>query len=97
GIPLMNTSEFLEMDPYEEVVQQGQAHPLSPAYVQDPMKLDDHMSVHVLEQEHQNCEAEEGSDNGCLDCGSDSEAEDDLDNSMVVDEGEQDFTNPTDR
>ncbi|GJR24782.1 hypothetical protein Tco_0973309 [Tanacetum coccineum] len=36
-------------------------------------------------------------DNGCLDCGSDSEAEDGSDNSMVVDEGEQDFTNPTDR
>nr|GEZ28766.1 hypothetical protein [Tanacetum cinerariifolium] len=33
----------------------------------------------------------------CLDCGSDSEAEDGLDNSMVVDEGEQDFTNPTNR
>ncbi|GJW93396.1 hypothetical protein Tco_0173068 [Tanacetum coccineum] len=33
---------------------------------------------------------------GRLNCGSDSEAEDGLDNSMVVDEGEQDFTNPTD-
>nr|GFA78535.1 pre-rRNA-processing protein TSR1 homolog [Tanacetum cinerariifolium] len=39
----------------------------------------------------------------CLDCGSDSEAkngsdnaEDDLDNGMVVDEGEQDFTNLAD-
>ncbi|GJX12124.1 hypothetical protein Tco_0201983 [Tanacetum coccineum] len=32
-----------------------------------------------------------------LDCGSDSEAEDSLDNGMVVDEGEQDFTNLADR
>ncbi|GKA71577.1 hypothetical protein Tco_0777716 [Tanacetum coccineum] len=31
------------MDPYEEVAQQGQAHPLSPAYVPDPMELDEHV------------------------------------------------------
>ncbi|GJR63412.1 putative reverse transcriptase domain-containing protein [Tanacetum coccineum] len=42
GIPLVNVSELLEMDPYEEVAQQGQAPPLSPAYVPDPMKLDEH-------------------------------------------------------
>ncbi|GJV46256.1 hypothetical protein Tco_1430792 [Tanacetum coccineum] len=42
GIPLVNIGELLEMDPYEEVVQQGQAHPLSPAYVPDPIKLDEH-------------------------------------------------------
>nr|GEV26582.1 putative reverse transcriptase domain-containing protein [Tanacetum cinerariifolium] len=42
GIPLMNASEFSEMNPYEEVAQQGQAHPLSPAYVPDPMELDEH-------------------------------------------------------
>ncbi|GJX85297.1 hypothetical protein Tco_0336071 [Tanacetum coccineum] len=33
GIPLVNAGELPEMDPYEEVAQQGQAHPLSPAYV----------------------------------------------------------------
>ncbi|GKE19184.1 hypothetical protein Tco_1426761, partial [Tanacetum coccineum] len=37
--------ELLEMDPYEEVAQQGQAHPLSPAYVPDPMELDEHVPV----------------------------------------------------
>nr|GFB88633.1 hypothetical protein [Tanacetum cinerariifolium] len=37
GIPLMNADELREMDPYEEVAQQEQAHPLSPAYVPDPM------------------------------------------------------------
>ncbi|GJZ68108.1 hypothetical protein Tco_0631348 [Tanacetum coccineum] len=42
GIPLVNAGEILDMDPYEEVAQQGQAHPLSPAYVPDPMKLDEH-------------------------------------------------------
>nr|GEU94249.1 ATP-dependent DNA helicase PIF1-like [Tanacetum cinerariifolium] len=42
-------------------------------------------------------EVEDGSYNGCLDCGSDSEAEDGLEKSMIVNEGEQDFTNPTDR
>ncbi|GJT07298.1 putative reverse transcriptase domain-containing protein [Tanacetum coccineum] len=43
---------FSQIDPYEEVAQQGQAHPLSPAYVPDPMKLDEHVPVYVLEPEH---------------------------------------------
>ncbi|GJZ57076.1 hypothetical protein Tco_0612570, partial [Tanacetum coccineum] len=38
GIPLVNADELPKMDPYEEVSQQGQAPPLSPAY--DPMELD---------------------------------------------------------
>ncbi|GJT46773.1 hypothetical protein Tco_0955488 [Tanacetum coccineum] len=42
GIPLVNAGEILELDPYEEVAQQGQAHPLSPAYVPDPIELDEH-------------------------------------------------------
>nr|GEY06746.1 putative reverse transcriptase domain-containing protein [Tanacetum cinerariifolium] len=40
------------MDLYKEVAQQGQIHPLSPAYVPDPMELDEHVPVHVLEPEH---------------------------------------------
>nr|GEV02297.1 hypothetical protein [Tanacetum cinerariifolium] len=52
GILLMNASEFPEIDPYEEVAQQGQIHPLSPAYIPDPMELDEHLTVHVLEPEH---------------------------------------------
>ncbi|GKC54169.1 hypothetical protein Tco_1076914, partial [Tanacetum coccineum] len=40
------------MDPYEEVAQQGQAPPLSPAYVLDPMELDEHVPVYVPEPEH---------------------------------------------
>nr|GEV64325.1 putative reverse transcriptase domain-containing protein [Tanacetum cinerariifolium] len=52
GIPLMNAGEFLKMDPYEEVTQQGQVHPLSPAYISDPMKVDEHVPVYVLEPEH---------------------------------------------
>nr|GFA68117.1 hypothetical protein [Tanacetum cinerariifolium] len=36
GVPLMNAGEVPKMDPYEEVAQQGQAHPLSPAYIPDP-------------------------------------------------------------
>ncbi|GKA09053.1 hypothetical protein Tco_0688384 [Tanacetum coccineum] len=52
GIPLVNVGELLEMDPYEEVVQQGQAHPLSPAYVPDPMELDEHVLVYVPKPEH---------------------------------------------
>nr|GEX96018.1 hypothetical protein [Tanacetum cinerariifolium] len=47
----MNAGELPEMDPYEEVAQQGQAHPLSPAYVPDPMELDEHVPVYVLEPE----------------------------------------------
>nr|GEU30889.1 putative reverse transcriptase domain-containing protein [Tanacetum cinerariifolium] len=48
----MNVGEFLEMDSYEEVAQQGQAHPLSPAYVSDPIELDKHVPIYVLEPEH---------------------------------------------
>ncbi|GJU72275.1 reverse transcriptase domain-containing protein [Tanacetum coccineum] len=37
GIPLMDVGELLEMNPYEEVAQQGQAAPPSPVYVLEPM------------------------------------------------------------
>ncbi|GKA76149.1 hypothetical protein Tco_0782527 [Tanacetum coccineum] len=40
------------MDPYEEVAQQRHVTPLSPTYVPDPMKLDEHVPVYVLELEH---------------------------------------------
>ncbi|GJV06303.1 hypothetical protein Tco_1343959 [Tanacetum coccineum] len=43
GIPLVNAGELPEIDPYEEVAQQGQAPPLSPAYVPDPIELDEHV------------------------------------------------------
>ncbi|GJY88617.1 hypothetical protein Tco_0503245 [Tanacetum coccineum] len=49
GIPLVNSGELPKMDPYEEVAQQGQAPPLLLAYVHDPMKLDEHVPVYVLE------------------------------------------------
>nr|GEW33669.1 reverse transcriptase domain-containing protein [Tanacetum cinerariifolium] len=39
----MNAGKISEMDPYKEVSQQGQAHPLSAAYVPDPMELDAHV------------------------------------------------------
>nr|GEW45524.1 hypothetical protein [Tanacetum cinerariifolium] len=52
GIPLMNAGEFLEIDPYGEVTQQGQVYPLSLAYVPDSMELDEHVPVYVLEPEH---------------------------------------------
>nr|GEV55409.1 hypothetical protein [Tanacetum cinerariifolium] len=48
----MNVGEFPEMDQYEEVAQQGQAHPLSPTYVPDLMELDEHVLVYVLEPKH---------------------------------------------
>ncbi|GKC80533.1 hypothetical protein Tco_1131307, partial [Tanacetum coccineum] len=40
------------MDPYEEVAQQGQAHPLLPTYVPDPMELDEHVPIYVPEPGH---------------------------------------------
>nr|GFB13858.1 hypothetical protein [Tanacetum cinerariifolium] len=52
GIPLMNAGELSEMDPYEEVAQQGQVHPLSPAYIPDPMELDEHAPVYVPKPQH---------------------------------------------
>nr|GEW01073.1 hypothetical protein [Tanacetum cinerariifolium] len=51
GIPLMNANELSKMDPYEEVSQQRQVPPLSPAYVHDPMELNEHVPVYVLEPE----------------------------------------------
>ncbi|GKD99671.1 hypothetical protein Tco_1387655 [Tanacetum coccineum] len=52
GIPLPNADKLLEMDPYEEVAQQRQAPPVSPAYVLDPMELDEHVLVYVPKLEH---------------------------------------------
>ncbi|GJU62283.1 hypothetical protein Tco_1244118, partial [Tanacetum coccineum] len=52
GIPLVNAGELSKMDPYEEVTQQGQAPPLSPTYVPDPIELDEHVPVYVPEPEH---------------------------------------------
>ncbi|GJX21435.1 putative reverse transcriptase domain-containing protein [Tanacetum coccineum] len=49
GIPLVNAGELPELDPYEEVTQQGQALPLSPAYVPDLIKLDEQLPVYVPE------------------------------------------------
>ncbi|GKF42302.1 hypothetical protein Tco_0125644, partial [Tanacetum coccineum] len=45
GIPLVNAGELPEMDPYKEMAQQGQAHPLLPAYVPDPMELDEYVPL----------------------------------------------------
>ncbi|GKC81991.1 putative reverse transcriptase domain-containing protein [Tanacetum coccineum] len=52
SIPLVNACEIPELDPYKEVTQQGQAHPLSSTYVLDPMELDEHVPVYVPEPEH---------------------------------------------
>nr|GEW42245.1 hypothetical protein [Tanacetum cinerariifolium]GEW78275.1 hypothetical protein [Tanacetum cinerariifolium] len=52
GIPLMNAGELPEMDPYEEVAQQGHVPPLSPAYVPEPMELDEHVPVCNPKPEH---------------------------------------------
>nr|GEV41223.1 retrovirus-related Pol polyprotein from transposon TNT 1-94 [Tanacetum cinerariifolium] len=52
GIPIINAGEFLKMDPYKEVAQQGQVHPLLPAYIPDPMELDEHVPVYVPELQH---------------------------------------------
>ncbi|GKC55399.1 hypothetical protein Tco_1078144 [Tanacetum coccineum] len=52
GIPLMNVGELSKMDPYEEVAQQGQAPPLSHAYVPDPIELDEHVPLYVPDPEH---------------------------------------------
>ncbi|GKF51382.1 hypothetical protein Tco_0147849, partial [Tanacetum coccineum] len=53
GIPLVNAGEISEMDPYEEVAQQGQAPPLLLVYVPGPMELDEHVPVYIPELEHQ--------------------------------------------
>ncbi|GJY65246.1 hypothetical protein Tco_0467484 [Tanacetum coccineum] len=49
GIPLMDAGEVPVIDPYEEVAQQGQATPPSPAYVPDPIELEHHVPVYVPE------------------------------------------------
>ncbi|GKC11268.1 hypothetical protein Tco_1008050 [Tanacetum coccineum] len=40
------------MDPYEEVAQQGQAAPLSPVYMPDPMELEHHIPMYVPEPDY---------------------------------------------
>ncbi|GJS90461.1 hypothetical protein Tco_0773097 [Tanacetum coccineum] len=45
----MDAGEPPEMDPYEEVAQQGQAAPPSPAYVPDPIELEHHVPVYIPE------------------------------------------------
>nr|GFB01384.1 hypothetical protein [Tanacetum cinerariifolium] len=52
GILFMNADKFPKMDLYEEVAQQGQVHPLSPAYIPDPMELDEHAPVYAPEPQH---------------------------------------------
>nr|GEZ64114.1 reverse transcriptase domain-containing protein [Tanacetum cinerariifolium]GEZ66328.1 reverse transcriptase domain-containing protein [Tanacetum cinerariifolium] len=52
GIPLINADELLKIDPYKEVTQQGQVPPLSPAYMFDPMELDEHVPVYIPDPEH---------------------------------------------
>ncbi|GJR30164.1 hypothetical protein Tco_1106396 [Tanacetum coccineum] len=42
---MINAGDLPEMDPYDEVTQQGHAPPLSSAYVLDPMELDEHVPV----------------------------------------------------
>ncbi|GKA69198.1 hypothetical protein Tco_0775262, partial [Tanacetum coccineum] len=50
GIPFMDPGELPEMDPYEDAAQQGhEVPPPSPAYVFDPMELEDHVPVYVPE------------------------------------------------
>nr|GEU56503.1 hypothetical protein [Tanacetum cinerariifolium] len=45
----MDADELLEMDPYKEVTQQGQAPPLSPAYI--PIELDKHVPVYSMDED----------------------------------------------
>ncbi|GJS34528.1 hypothetical protein Tco_0532910, partial [Tanacetum coccineum] len=48
-ISLTDADEVHEMDPYEEVTQQGHVEPPSPAYVPDPIELEHHVPVYVPE------------------------------------------------
>ncbi|GJX62777.1 hypothetical protein Tco_0295677 [Tanacetum coccineum] len=59
GIPLVNAGEIPNVDPYEEVAQHGQAHPLSPAYVPDPMELDEHVPLYVPDHPEHHDSSEE--------------------------------------
>ncbi|GJW81250.1 hypothetical protein Tco_0145225 [Tanacetum coccineum] len=59
GIPLVNAGEISNVDPYEEVAQHGKAHPLSPAYVPDPIELDEHVPLYVPEHPEHHDSSEE--------------------------------------
>ncbi|GJW66243.1 hypothetical protein Tco_0120667 [Tanacetum coccineum] len=45
----MDADEVLAIEPYEEVAQQGQAAPPSPAYAPNPIEVEDYVPVYVLE------------------------------------------------
>ncbi|GKA28067.1 putative reverse transcriptase domain-containing protein, partial [Tanacetum coccineum] len=59
GIPLVNAGEIPNVDPYEEIAQHGQAHPLSPAFVLDPVELDVHVPLYVPEHPEHHDSSEE--------------------------------------
>ncbi|GJW46596.1 hypothetical protein Tco_0078242 [Tanacetum coccineum] len=100
GIPLVNAGELPEMDPYEEVSQQGQAYPLSPAYVPDPMELDEHVLVYVLEPEHPEYHVSTDDDiqdgDEPSDDNDDDDDTDDEDGEPIEDEEEEEHLAPAD-
>nr|GEW26091.1 hypothetical protein [Tanacetum cinerariifolium] len=61
----MNANELLKMDPYEEVAQQRQVPPLSPAYMPDPMELNEHVPLYILEPEYPDYQAPSDDDTQC--------------------------------
>ncbi|GKE80769.1 hypothetical protein Tco_1550769, partial [Tanacetum coccineum] len=89
GIPLVNAGELPKMDPYEEVSQQEQAYPLSPAYVPDPMELDEHVLVYVLEPEHPEYHLSTDDDIQPSDDDDDDDDTDDEDGEPIEDEEEE--------
>ncbi|GJV61470.1 putative RNA-directed DNA polymerase, eukaryota, reverse transcriptase zinc-binding domain protein [Tanacetum coccineum] len=80
GILLMDADEVPEIDPYEEVSQQGQVAPPSPAYAPDTIELEDHVPMYAPDPEE---DLEEDPDEDPVDYAADA------DNDEEEEEGEE--------
>ncbi|GJS07330.1 hypothetical protein Tco_0364126 [Tanacetum coccineum] len=97
GIPLVNAGELPDMDPYEEVAQQGQAHPLLPAYVPDPMELDEYVPLPRYIADSDPIEDDTDADSiDYSDEPEDGEERNDEDDKPTKDEEEEEHLAPTD-
>ncbi|GJY86564.1 reverse transcriptase domain-containing protein [Tanacetum coccineum] len=79
-----------EIYPYEEVAQQGHASPPSPAYAPDPIELEDHVPVYVIEPEE---DLEEDSEEDPVDYAADAYDDEDEEEESSKDDDDEEEEN----
>ncbi|GKA43563.1 hypothetical protein Tco_0736287, partial [Tanacetum coccineum] len=86
GILLMDADEVPEIDPYEEVSQQGQVAPPSPAYAPDTIELEDHVPMYAPDPEE---DLEEDPDEDPVDYAADADNDEEEEEESSKDEEEE--------